>query len=63
MIKKKVRLMNKIDQMVIVNNPKYMITEIIQVYESDKGVRTGKIKTTNTPVLFDKQSDVWRLTA
>ena len=59
--RKKVRLMNKINQMVILDAPKYMITEIIQVYDSIEGVRTGKIKPTNTPVIFDKETDVWRL--
>ena len=61
--KKKIRLMNKINQMVILDAPKYMITEVVQVYEDGAGCRTGRIKPTSTPVIFDKNSDVWRLTA
>ena len=58
---KKVKLMNKVGQMVILDAPKYMITEIKQVYEDITGLRTGMIKPTNTPVIYDKHSDVWRL--
>jgi len=61
--KRKVRLMNKINQMVILDAPKYMITEVVQVYEDGTGCRTGIIKPTSTPVIFDKTSNVWRLAA
>ena len=63
MARKKVRLMNKIDQMVILDAPQYMITDIVSVYSSTEGETTGKIKPTNTPVIFDKKSKVWRLAA
>lgn len=60
---KKVRLMNKINQMVILDAPKHMFTEIVQVYEDETGLRTGKIVLDNKPVVYDKHSDVWRLAA
>jgi len=59
-IKKSVRLMDKINQMVIFDDGiTWMYTTIIQVRESIKGVRTGKVVSTNTSVVFDKLTNTW----
>jgi len=66
MIKQKtgrVRLMNRINQMVIIDPPKYMMTDIINVYEDNKGIQRGRIKPTKNEVEYDKTSKVWRLVA
>jgi len=61
-VKKSVRLMNKINQMVIFDGGlTWMYTTIIQVRESIKGVRTGKMVSTGTPVVFDKLTNTWEL--
>lgn len=60
---KKVKLMDKIEQMIILDAPKYMINDVVQVYEDTTGLRTGKIKVTKTPIVWDKVSHVWRLAA
>jgi len=59
-IKKSVRLMDKINQMVIFDDGiTWMYTTIIQIRESIKGVRTGKVVSTNTPVVFEKLTKTW----
>lgn len=55
--------MDKIEQMIILDAPKYMINDVVQVYEDTTGLRTGKIKVTKTPIVWDKVSHVWRLAA
>ena len=61
-IKKSVRLMDKVNQMVIFENGiTWMYTTIIQVRESIHGVRTGKMIAVNTPVVFDKLTNTWEL--
>jgi len=62
-MKNKVRLMNKVNQMVILEAPKYMVTDVTQVWEDKQGMRTGFIKPTKHKVVYDKVSDVWRLVA
>jgi len=59
----RVRLMNRINQMVIIDPPKYMMTDIINVYEDNKGIQRGRIKPTRNEVEYDKISQVWRLVA
>jgi hypothetical protein len=59
-VKTKVKLMNRINQTVIFDNGTYMETDIISVYEDNKGKQVGKIKATRYPVIFDKESKVWR---
>jgi len=61
-VKNKIRLMNKIEQTIIMVAPKYMVGEVVSVYrEKNTGIINGKMKTTNTPVIYDKVSNVWRL--
>jgi len=57
----RVRLMNRINQMVIIDPPKYMMTDIINVYEDKQGVQRGRIKPTKNEVEYDKVNQVWRL--
>jgi len=48
------------NQMVIFDDGlTWMYTTIIQVRESIKGVRTGKMVSTNTPVVFEKLTNTW----
>ena len=63
-MKTKVRLMNRVNQMVILDAPKYMMSEVVKVFRvKGTGTITGCIKSTNTPVVYDSFSNVWRLTA
>ena len=62
-MKNKVRLMNRINKMVIIDAPKYMITDVVSVWRDKKGRTVGRIKPTKQSVVFDKESHVWWLTA
>lgn len=60
MMKNKVKLMNKINQMFIFDcGTKYMFTDIKSVYENNKGIQTGKLKATGLPVVLDKDTQTW----
>ena len=56
--------MNRIDQTVIIETPKYMITEVCNVYRTKgSGEITGRLRGLDYPVVYDKVNNVWRLTA
>ncbi len=61
-MKTKIRLMNRVEQTIIIAIPKFMVNEVVQVWrEKETGTITGLTKGTKYPVIYDKSSDTWSL--
>ncbi len=61
-MKTKIRLMNRVEQTIIIAIPKFMVNEVVQVWrEKETGTITGVTKGTDYPVVYDKSSDTWSL--